>query len=156
MCVHAHTYVFPFLFCTCTHDCGMDFTAGACKASSTQFPAVRACTSLCIIALCANLPSTARLCIVIFHSSAPTLCICEFAWESVFCSRSESLFKPMRVHYCDPSPSTLVPTLTFCAIYADIFSFGFAYICFWVIFSSIFICFYHYVNEFLVYVHNDK
>lgn len=116
-CMFMHTDLFS-LFCFVLVLMSVRvFTAEACKASNTLFPAVRACKSLCSI----TLPSTVRLCIVIFR--VPILCMCEPAWESVFCSRSGSLFKPMRVHYCDPSPSVLVPTLTYCGFYVAIFSF---------------------------------
>lgn len=60
------------------------------------------------------------LCLARFH-----VCTSSLEDLSVFCGRSGSLFKPMRVHYCDPSPSLVVPTLTYCGIYASIFSSGF-------------------------------
>lgn len=62
------------------------------------------------------LSSVVRLCGVKVHARPYSVCLCAFAWESVFCSRSGSLFKPMRLHYCDPSPLVSVPALTYCGV----------------------------------------
>lgn len=81
-----HTSVFPFF--VLTHNCEIDMSARFLLQI------------MCTIALCVNLPSTVgllhcyTLCLVLFY-----VCVSSLENLSVFCGRSGSLFKPMRVHY---------------------------------------------------------
>lgn len=128
-CVFIHIHL-AFFYCTRTHDYDIDLTARPARLLLLCFllsePAnhvcrsfVRKCTLYCGTLLCYI------LCLPLFY-------VCASSLENlfVFCGRSGSLFKPMRVHYCDPSPSPSVPTLTYCGVYAAIFGFGLcAFVC---------------------------
>lgn len=117
-------------------------TCCTCQPGSARLLVVKI---MCADAMCKfPHPPTPRSALLYF-AAASVLCMCVCAWESVFCGGSGSLFKPMRVHYCDPSPSLLVPALTYCGVCAAIFSLGFVRVFEGNLSSYVF--FYYYVNR---------
>lgn len=123
VCVHTHTSCF-FLLYSRSHDCDVDLMAWPARLLLLCFllsePANHVCRSfVCKSTFYCGTLHCYILCLPLFY-----VCVSSLENLFVFCGRSGSLFKPMRVHYCDPSPSPSVPTLTYCGVYAAIFSFS--------------------------------